>query len=447
MNDWFEAEQRVERAQQLSESHRWEEALRELEAALDINPHHASWHAQHGLLLDELGRTADAAEAYEKSLELEPGDEDVATALGDALYRLGRYAKALSVFDELARILPDYEPAYCHRIAVYTELGRHDQAEEMFYLAQELEPNCPHCFYNVGVSLAARGLTDRALFCWQRVLDLEPKYENVRVRIAQAYRLQGKLDEALEYLLEERREDPGNIDLLYELAELAEDANDIPAAIARYGEITELEPEQAEAHFARGRLLLQSDGAAEALECFKTALAVGDPDELNGFNQRVGEAYLALERFALAANYLRRAVSEEPDQSDIRTELGNALLMMDKISEAADQYRRVLAIDPRNAMARQHLAICHFKMENYEAGLHQCLEVLKLSPNNVPAMYRAVLANACLGRWRDARAMLQRAMRQAPDDEVLKNLRARLWRYRLVHPFRQIGKAMRRLFG
>jgi len=57
MNDWLEAEQRVERAQQLSESHRWAEALTELDAALAIHPTNALWHAQRGYLLEELDRT------------------------------------------------------------------------------------------------------------------------------------------------------------------------------------------------------------------------------------------------------------------------------------------------------------------------------------------------------------------------------------------------------
>ena len=60
MNDWFEAEQRVERAQQLSESQRWEEALTELDAALAINPNNATWHAHRGYLLEELDRWEEA---------------------------------------------------------------------------------------------------------------------------------------------------------------------------------------------------------------------------------------------------------------------------------------------------------------------------------------------------------------------------------------------------
>ena len=42
MNDWMDAEQRVERAHEFYESGRWEDALRELRAALEINPNNGS---------------------------------------------------------------------------------------------------------------------------------------------------------------------------------------------------------------------------------------------------------------------------------------------------------------------------------------------------------------------------------------------------------------------
>jgi tetratricopeptide (TPR) repeat protein len=56
MNDWDDAERRVERAQELFEQRRWSEALEELRAATDINPYNAGWHFNIGLTLDEMGR-------------------------------------------------------------------------------------------------------------------------------------------------------------------------------------------------------------------------------------------------------------------------------------------------------------------------------------------------------------------------------------------------------
>ena len=172
MNDWLDAEQRVERAQQLFECHRWDEALAELDAALAINSNNALWHAQRGYALEELQRDADAAEAYQRSLSLDPDDNEVTYALGATLARLGRLARALEIFEELARRDPQLEAVYCHRIELYAELGRHEQAEEVFYLAQQINDECPDCFFNMGGSLASRGEHERAIFCRRKTLAL-----------------------------------------------------------------------------------------------------------------------------------------------------------------------------------------------------------------------------------------------------------------------------------
>src|SRR6478672_4747647 len=122
MNDWNDAERRVERAQELFEQHKWQEALEELRAATSINPYNASWFFNIGLTLDELGR----------------------------------FEEALRTFERLESLDPTFEPSYCGRILTYTELGEHDRAEEMFYLARLYKEHCDDCFYNMGISLSAR---------------------------------------------------------------------------------------------------------------------------------------------------------------------------------------------------------------------------------------------------------------------------------------------------
>ena len=72
MNDWFDAEQRIERAQELSESRHWDEALAEIDAALELNPGNGLWHAHRGFLLDQLERFEEAIDSYAQALALLP---------------------------------------------------------------------------------------------------------------------------------------------------------------------------------------------------------------------------------------------------------------------------------------------------------------------------------------------------------------------------------------
>ena len=439
MNDWFEAEQRIERALQLSEAQRWAEALSEIDAALSINADVAIWHAQRGFLLEELGRHPEAASAYEQALELEPGDREVGTALGVALTRLGRYARSLDVFEGLARLFPDYEPAYCHRIHIYAELGQHDLAEQMFYIAQELDEACPDCFYHMGASLRARGKIDRAIYCWNRVLELDADYIGVNRRIGQAYRIQNRLDTAREYFLRELREDPGNTDVLFELADLALESKDSRGAAARFSQIVELDPDHAEAHFALGRIRLHSGRPAEALACFETvrSLTDGEPG-LRDFEFYVGETHFALGQFAEARRVLRRALQRAPKHPRMLMLLADCLLLSGKAGEAADWYRRVLAVHPHNPFAHHKLAVCLLRTGQDAAALEHCRHALGSKGDYGQAMHTAAMAHLRLGHWKEARATLRRAVRHDPGNMDLKLLARRAWRYRLRHYLRTL---------
>jgi len=434
MNDWFEAEQRIERAQQLTESQRWAEALAELDVALAINPNNPAWHAQRGYLLEELDRWEDAADAYETSMELDPDDREVGVALGITLSRLGRFSRALAVFEGIIKRLPDYEPAYCNLIGVYTELGRHDQAEETFYLAQELNDSCPHCFFHIGVSLAARGLMDRAIFCWQRVLELDPDYYGVNREIAQAYRAQGQFDLAREYYLREVRDDPGNVDLLFEVAELALESGEMATAAAKFTQILELDPGHIESRFMLGKIWLQRGQPGQALACFEAIRSLSHQAvTLPGFELKVGEALFGLGRFAEAKTELELAIEAEPDDIDALSLLGDCAIALDRSAEAANAFRRVLAGNAGHAEAHHKLALCLLREGRFALGLDHCREALRLRPNDPAVQYTSIVACLQAAQWREARSQLRLALKGSPENPRFRDLSRRFLSFRLRH--------------
>ncbi len=443
MSDWFEAEQRAERAQKLCDSHRWAEALMEIDAAIGINANNATWQAQRGFVLEELGRWEEAADAYQNSLELEAADRDVMLALGSVLLRLERFTQALTIFDELAQAHPDCEPAYCHRIQAYAELGQHERAEEMFYLAQQINDDCPHCFYAIGISLAGRGQREKAIYCWKRVLDVEPDYYGVNLRIAEAYRADRDYEQAREYLLREVRGDPGNTDLLFDLAELTLESGQAATAAAKFAQIVELDPGHYESHFALGKIWLEMGQPEQAISSFEMVakLASSDPG-LHGFHRTFGEALLALGKFREARRRLRRATDENPTDPAVAMLLGDCLLAEGKPATASDWFRRVLALDADNAYAYHKLGMCQFKQGRHEAGLAQCLKAIEHKPDYVAAMHNAIVAQLYTAKWKQARALLRRALAIDPSHEPTCELRGKMWRYRLRHYARRISAVL-----
>src|SRR3954452_12365003 len=108
MNDWYDAEQQVEKAQELFEQQKWQEALELLRAAVAINPYNPAWQFNIGLTLDEMERYAEAIEAYEQALELQPDDVESLIHLGVDLSRVGRYKEAIRTFERIESIDATY---------------------------------------------------------------------------------------------------------------------------------------------------------------------------------------------------------------------------------------------------------------------------------------------------------------------------------------------------
>src|SRR5207253_6891658 len=78
-NDWNDAERRVERAAELFEQRKWQEALAELLVATTINPYNGGWFFNIGLTLDEMGRLDEAIDAYGRALAIDPRDVQALT--------------------------------------------------------------------------------------------------------------------------------------------------------------------------------------------------------------------------------------------------------------------------------------------------------------------------------------------------------------------------------
>ena len=445
MNEWFDAEQRVERAQQLCESRRWEEALTELDAALEVNPDNATWLVNRGFLLDQLERFEEAAASYDAALRIEPGDRDTAICLAIDLSRSERVTSALTVLTRLAEQYPDFEPAYCYQIAAYTELGQHDKAEEAFYLARQIREDCPYCFDHMGMSLAHRGEFKRALYCWERALQIDPILDSVRGQMARAYRAMGDRARATEYYLSALREDPGDVDLLHEMGVHFAEIGEWESASRKFRQVIELDPDHVDAHVALADLLLRTDdvsGVIYLLECVRTL----DPDHPR-LDQRFGVAYLKAGKLNEALLHLERTVEASPTNKSALLLCGNCLLLMHRPEAAADRFRRVIALDATLPNAFHNLGVCCFLRGEIEQGIEHCRRAIELKPDYYAAIVKTARAYIGLGRFSEARDMIEYGLRGNPDHALLRQMLEGLFRARVKYFFGRFAGLFRRLPG
>lgn len=450
MNDWVDAEHHVERAHELFDAGRWDEAESELRRALSLNPYQAEWHFNLGLTLEAAGRDADAAEAFRDAFQLsDDPDSHAAMLVGVNLTRAGRPAEALEWLERAEKMEPGSTEAQVHRIEALTQLARHDEAEELFYIALEIDSENPELFAAMADSLMDRGKYDKAVWCLREAARLDPELPRVQARLGEAYAATGRLERARQLYLRELRQDPGDIDTLLDLGSLLADMHRPQEAAEKFRRVLEIEPDHAEAHHLLGDLADRQGNLGEALVHLDVVLRL-DP-EYPGARRRLAELLLRRGReedLPRARDLLRlelRAARTDPEtfSPDDLDDLGMLLLDAGITHEAVRVLRTVLPQRNENHLAHHHLSVALLEAKDVRGGMEHARRALILQPRFVPAMHNLALAHLRMNQWMRARYWVRQATRIDPDDAPLRRLRLLM----RLHSVAGVGLWMARVAG
>ncbi|MBN1942653.1 MAG: tetratricopeptide repeat protein [Phycisphaerae bacterium] len=424
MNDWMDAEKRVEHAHKLYEKGRWPEAAAELRAAIESNPFNPSWYFNLGLALEAMEDHLGACKAFQTAHELDPDDIETLNCLGVNYTRLGKYAEALGCFEVIQKVRPDYEPCYCNRIVTYTELSRHDEAEMMFYLARQVKDECPLCYFNIGNSFYAREQYDRAIDCWRQTLRLSPDHTQAHARIGDAYWAKGDLQHAREHYEAEAKLSDDNSEALLDLGEVLMELGDFSQAEVNIRTVVEKDPQLAAGHFCLGELAEKRGDFAHAEYCYRKTLML--ETQYPGVRTRLARLLLRQNRQKQAAQMLIEELRRCGSDPSRLQEVGELLIEARQTHKAREVLSRLVEIKPHDAHARHNLAVSCFLLDSLNEGIRHCRQALRLQPKYPLALYNLALAHLRKGQEQRARHYVARAMRLAPEDKNILQLGRRL---------------------
>ena len=129
-----------------------EQAIRDFDSALTLNPLYARAYGRRGQAYRYLKDYAQAMSDYDRAIELNPQDTWFYERRGRMHRKLGNYWRALEDFDRIVELDPNYVWAYLHRGITYRLLKNYRQALIEFDHALEIRPHYASI-------LAQRGLT------------------------------------------------------------------------------------------------------------------------------------------------------------------------------------------------------------------------------------------------------------------------------------------------
>lgn len=435
MNDWMDAEHHVEKAHELYDAGRWDEAETELRQALSLNPFQAEWHFNLGLTLEAAGRHDDAAGAFERCFDLKKGDADPdansALLVALNLIRADRPEQSLAWLDRAAEIDPGNVGVLVQRIEALGDLGRHEEAEEAFYLGQQIDPEHADLYASIARVLSARGDHERSVWCLREAARLDPDLPRVRSRLARAFADSGRLERARQLYVRELRDDPGDVDTLLDLGELLMDMHRLPDAGEKFRRVLELEPDQPDAHHLLGELAERENAVADALVHYDVVLRL-DP-EYPGVRTRLARVMLQRGReedLPRVRDLLRRSLRDGQEDQGTPIEefedLGRLMLDAGVPAESIRAFRTLLERQPGNHRAHHGMSVALLETGQVTEGIDEARRALSLQPRFVPAMHNLALAHLRERRWVRARYWVRQALRIEPEDPAVRRLRLKL---------------------
>lgn len=424
------SEKLAQRAAEHFRRGRLKEAEADLRRALSANPARGDWHFNLGLTLEAAGRFDDALRSFRDAVLRLPRRAEARFAEGAILCRLGRHLESIQPLETATTLDKRCDPAWAKLIDAHAELGQYEDAETVYYVAQENLDRMPLTLVAMGELQLRRDRSDRAAWCFREAMGQAPELPRIRSRLARALLMGGQPDAAIRMYLEELRVHPGDVTTLLECGDLLTSQHRIGEAVEKYRRAAELAPNMAAPRARLGMVLVAIGRGEQARTELETAYALDPNTQL----VRVTLAgVLATEGSSDSA--LRLLREELARRRDFGSEVAAAellracecLVTCGAADEAADALERVHAERPEDMAVARRLMVLSFACGRRRRARGLARAIARHDPAAAAARdYNLLLDAIELGRYRLARGRLRAAARAHPNDPSFRSLRLRV---------------------
>jgi tetratricopeptide (TPR) repeat protein len=150
--------------------------------------------------LYEEGKYEEAAKEYQAAIEKNPGEATNYFNLGVTLMALNKPDEAVEVFKKTIEIQPENFGALKSLGQIYTKENEFEEAAKYLDLASKLSAEDPEVFYNLGVSRMNIGDYPRAAEAFHKTFACNERYVDALYMLGLVYLHQNKMEEARAFL-------------------------------------------------------------------------------------------------------------------------------------------------------------------------------------------------------------------------------------------------------
>lgn len=300
-----------------------------------------------------------------------------------------------------------------------------------------------HMYEDMAVSAGRPDYASQAIEEYKLAMDADPESATLQDGLAELYFKLGRIREAVTSAQAQVKKNPQDVEAhellgkiyLRSLGDMQgqQSGQMLKLAIAEYEKLAELKPNDVETRLLLGQLYGLNHDSAKAEAEFKDAQKIDSDSEevvLNLYRlyTEEGDYARAIDvlksipeddrsariDFALGASYdqlkkpkeaiaaYRKALEDDPDNTDSERGLATALLRDGQLDEALKIFNNVVAAEPQDAQTLVKIADIQRQQGHYDDALATLEKAKPLAQDNLELNYNEALVYDSLGRYDDA---------------------------------------------
>lgn len=399
--------------------------------AIAMNDQSAIAHVEYGKFLASRNQMEAAEAQFRRAVEVEPSNRDIQLLLASFYLANKQLDKAEASFKAYAEIDRNRPEGRATLADFYANVGRYDEAVSIYQDLTTKSPDYTRARYRLGEIMLQRGDPQGATGQVDEVLRKNQR-DTQALLLRSRIRLQNSdVKGAIEDLQEVLKLEPNSLPGLYFMAEANMRAGRIDQARSYVVDLERFYPNYLPAKLMQAQISLKTNDPKTALRLTTELLerlgkttpdGQSTPQLLSELRPTTliarGTAHLQMKNLAAARQDMEAARNAAPNSPLIYTNLATVALAENKLDEAAGHYERVLSMDATNAEAIGGLIKVYAnqnRLDQAHARVDQALAAAQPNKQGAPLHYLKAQVYGAQKNVQAAEGELRRALELDPE--------------------------------
>jgi protein O-mannosyl-transferase len=176
-----------------------EEALKDFNKAIELNPAYASAYNNRGNIYISKNRYDEALKDYNKAIGLKPDYADAYNDRGNLFMNENKYKEAINDYIKAIELKPDFAFTYNNRGLAFMSENKNDEALKDFDKAIQLKTDYAEAYYNRGNLFMNKNMTSNAMRDYQKAIEIKPDYAEAYNNLGNLSYIEKRNEEAINY--------------------------------------------------------------------------------------------------------------------------------------------------------------------------------------------------------------------------------------------------------